>query len=704
MIAIIWTALFAVMIYIASIDVGIFSHLVLSVAILSILLLAKPLIKFNSLRLLIIGASTFLTMRYLTWRITNTIPDNTWYETTFGILLLFAELYGIWIFLAGIFIGVRPINRKVIPLPTDESKLPTVDILIPTYNENWSVLGPTLISALQITYPKEKVNIYCCDDGGTLEKRNKSEEAKKRHEFLKAKCQELGIHYITREKNTEAKAGNLNHAMKSCTGEIVVIFDADHAPTTDFLENTVAQFLKDDKLFLVQTPHFFISPDPLEKNLGVHGVMPAENDMFYRHMHPGLDFWNSSFFCGSAALLRRKYLDEVGGIQTRTITEDADTALELHSRGYNSAYINIPMVAGLQPVTFTTFVGQRIRWAQGMVQIFLLNNPLFKKGLNLSQRLCYTANSGFWFFSFARLIFLFSPVLFLLFGLELFKTNGYDFLAYSIPHLISAILLNNHLYGKYRWPFISEIYEIALSIHTLPAILKVFISPRKPHFKVTSKDEKLNESFLSPLSSPFIFIFMLLLMSVGVGIWKYIEFPQYQESIAIVSGWAIFNILLMLGVLGALWESKEIRNTPRVPRSDLYGKLTIGQTEVRTQISDISTNGALLTVLEGTGTINQSTVGELTIPVVGREKQSISVNIKSHRFENGRKVIGVNFVPKTKEEEAEIIHLMYGYSSIWQKMSQDRTVNHSFITGFYYFLKLVIKNGFRTIFHSMARR
>ena len=127
--------------------------------------------------------------------------------------------------------------------------------------------------------------------------------------------------------------------------------------------------------------------------------------MFYAGIQPGLDFWNASFFCGSAAILRRKYLLEVGGIAGDTITEDAETALGLHGKGYNSAYFFKPLIIGLTPETFDDFIVQRSRWAQGMIQIFLLKNPLFQKGLTFFQRLCYFNTCFFWFFGFCPVYF-----------------------------------------------------------------------------------------------------------------------------------------------------------------------------------------------------------------------------------------------------------------------------------------------------------
>ena len=133
---------------------------------------------------------------------------------------------------------------------------------------------------------------------------------------------------------------------------------------------------------------------------------PNEGTLFYGLVQDGNDMWDATFFCGSCAVIRRKPLDEIGGIAVETVTEDAHTSLRLHRRGYTSAYMRIPQAAGLATESLSAHIGQRIRWARGMVQIFRLDNPLTGKGLKFAQRLCYV-NAMFHFLSgIPRLIFL----------------------------------------------------------------------------------------------------------------------------------------------------------------------------------------------------------------------------------------------------------------------------------------------------------
>jgi cellulose synthase (UDP-forming) len=121
----------------------------------------------------------------------------------------------------------------------------------------------------------------------------------------------------------------MNSALQYINGDLLLILDADHIPAPQFLQRTVGWFNKDEKMFLVQTPHSFYNADPIERNLRMFGTSISENDMFYRFILLGHDFWESAFFCGSAAVLRRKYIDELGGIAGESITEDAETAIKL---------------------------------------------------------------------------------------------------------------------------------------------------------------------------------------------------------------------------------------------------------------------------------------------------------------------------------------------------------------------------------------
>ncbi len=558
--------------------------------------------KSEAVRVIYLSVGAFLSIDYVFWRTFTTLTYYDLISFSLAIILYLAELYGFIIYGLSIFVNIDPLKREIVPLPEDEAEWPTLDVLIPTYNEERAILEVTMLAALAIEYPADKINVYLCDDGGTDQRCNQSDptkaaQARDRRKNLKQLCDESGAYYVTRAKNIHAKAGNLNNAMEVSNGDLILILDADHIPTVDIAKNTCGWFLRDPKMFLVQTPHFFTNPDPIEKNLKTWRHMPSENEMFYAQIQRGLDFWNSAFFCGSAAVMRREFLQKVGGVVGETITEDAETALTLHALGYHSAYIDRPMISGLSPETLGGFITQRIRWAQGMVQIFLLKNPMLVRGLTFPQRLCYFSSSFFWFFPFARLTFMLSPLAFLFFSLKIYDSNFIDFLAFAGPHLIGVVLVSNFMFGKVRWTFVSELYELMQSMYTFPAIVKVFLNPRAPSFNVTAKGEILDRDFISPLAKPFYIFLLLNVVAFVAGIYRYAVSPPGAQEFAtgITMFWALFNIFILLACLGALLERRQMRSWARMGCS-IPGTMFLGERQFPVEIRDMSNGGVSLAI------------------------------------------------------------------------------------------------------------
>ncbi|GAA5785201.1 UDP-forming cellulose synthase catalytic subunit [Chitiniphilus shinanonensis] len=671
----------ATLLLLVSIPIDTLSQLVFACTCLVTLFVLRKLGHLPRSRLFFMMLAAFLTLRYLYWRTTSTIEYHGVADLIAALLLYCAELYGIVVALLGMFVNVRPLRRQPVPLPADSAAWPTVDVFIPTYNESPDLLEITLRAARNLRYPQDKLRVYLLDDGGTAQKRAQNDTLKAiaanvRRMQLTEMAKRHGAHYISRERNEHAKAGNINAALKVSRGDLVAIFDADHVPTVDFLEQTVGFFVADPKMFLVQTPHFFINPDPIEKNLQMFGEMPSENEMFYSVIQHGLDFWNAAFFCGSAAVLRRSCLEEVGGIQGGSITEDAETALALHARGYNSAYLGVPMISGLQPETFSGFVTQRVRWAQGMVQIFLMQNPLLLKGLTLPQRLCYFSSTFFWFFGFARVMFLLAPLAYLIGGLHIYDATFTEFLAYTVPHVIGVMLVSDYLFGKVRWAFVSELYELLQSFFSLPGIIQVLKNPRAPTFNVTPKGEQLDEDFISRLAGPFYLVYLLVLAGFGFAAWRYVTVPLERGVVLITLAWNCFNLLLLNAALGALFERRQRRGTPRMP-ADLPAELVLYQhgEPLRCQIDDLSGTGARLVLPPGVmPRVRTSAKAFLAVhnPALSRFSH-LRVQIQNERrLDDGSVALGVAFTEVQPELLAEVVALAHGDSSRWQSYRRAR--------------------------------
>lgn len=653
--------------------------------------------------LLAAAIATFISLRYFSWRINHTISLHDPFSFIGAMLLLLAELYAMSIFLLGVFVNAWPVRRSPPPLPKDATSLPTVDIVIPTYNESPDLLELTLMAATQVNYPRERLSVYLCDDGGTVQRRNApatADQALERHHALKMLCERLGATYVTRERNEHAKAGNVNAALQDhCRGDLVLVLDADHIPTADILENTVGFFLKDPKLFLVQTAHHFINPDPLERNLRTYDRMPSENEMFYSVIHHGLDSWNASFFCGSAALLRRAHLDETGGISGDTITEDAETAMMLHARGYNSAYFGKPMIAGLQPETFTGFILQRSRWAQGMMQIFLLKNPWKYQKMRLTQRLAYTSSIGFWFFPFARIIFYIAPALYLLFSLKIVDAfMPADLLGYALPHVLGALALSNIVYGRTRWPFISELYETIQSTFALSAIVRTIKAPRSPTFLVTPKGEKLNRKFISSLALPFYVMLLFNIILIIAGVIRLQVVPEDAGIIWLTMALTAVNLIYSLAAIGIMLEGSQKRSAYRLSMQAIKTSGWLypedGSPAVEVQLLDISHRGTR--VVSPLPIPQEAAVSlKLHVPALGNQTACIPCRVARSRRSSDQWDLGLTFQPESVEEKRAIVALAYGDSHRHEINQRKRQRRIGLLTGFVYLIRIAFTHSLR---------
>ncbi|EAR3872985.1 UDP-forming cellulose synthase catalytic subunit [Salmonella enterica] len=506
--------------------------------------------RFSALMLIVLSLT--VSCRYIWWRYTSTLNWDDPVSLVCGLILLFAETYAWIVLVLGYFQVVWPLNRQPVPLPKEMSQWPTVDIFVPTYNEDLNVVKNTIYASLGIDWPKDKLNIWILDDGG--------------RESFRHFARHVGVHYIARATHEHAKAGNINNALKHAKGEFVAIFDCDQVPTRSFLQMTMGWFLKEKQLAMMQTPHHFFSPDPFERNLGRFRKTPNEGTLFYGLVQDGNDMWDATFFCGSCAVIRRKPLDEIGGIAVETVTEDAHTSLRLHRRGYTSAYMRIPQAAGLATESLSAHIGQRIRWARGMVQIFRLDNPLFGKGLKLAQRLCYL-NAMFHFLSgIPRLIFLTAPLAFLLLHAYIIYAPALMIALFVIPHMVHASLTNSKIQGKYRHSFWSEIYETVLAWYIAPPTLVALINPHKGKFNVTAKGGLVEEKYVDwVISRPYIFLVLLNLLGVAAGVWRYYYGPENETLTVIVSlVWVFYNLVILGGAVAVSVESKQVRRAHRV--------------------------------------------------------------------------------------------------------------------------------------------
>lgn len=591
--------------------------------------------------------SLLASLRYLYWRLTSTLGFETPLEMVLGYGLVAAELYALAVLVFGYLQTIWPLRRTPVPLPADPAAWPTVDVFIPTYNEALSIVKLSILAAQAIDWPRDKLRVHVLDDG--------------RREDFRHFCATAGVSYLVRENNEHAKAGNLNAALKVTDGEYIAIFDADHVPTRSFLQVCLGWFLKDPQLAMLQTPHFFFSPDPFEKNLKTFRTVPNEGELFYGLVQDGNDLWNATFFCGSCAVIRRTMLEEVGGVATETVTEDAHTALKLNRLGYNTAYLGIPQAAGLATESLSRHIAQRIRWARGMAQIFRMDNPLLGKGLALGQRLCYLNAMLHFFYGLPRLVFLTAPLAYLLFGAQIFHASALLITCYVLPHVLHSNLTNSRIQGEFRHSFWNEVYETVLAWYILRPTLLALINPRLGKFNVTDKGGIIASDYFDwELARPYIVLLALNLLGLGVGIGRlFLGDPEAVTTVAINLVWTLYNLVIASAAVAVASETRQVRAEPRVAATLPAGLVLADGSRLECSTLDFSQSGIGLKLPAG-----------LHLPEGSAVEVELSRNGRSRRFPatvafSRAGAVGTRFAELSVTEQRELVRMTFSRADLW---------------------------------------
>ena len=602
--------------------------------------------------------SSCATARYAYWRIdalhhyfvSPWMQVDKWNATSM-LLLICAEIYSFMILYLGFVQTIAPLRRQPVPLPEHIEDWPSVDVMVPTYNEPLDVVRYTVLAAQQIDWPQDKLNVWLLDDGDREQFRGFAEFA--------------GVHYVARPEHNHAKAGNINYALERTTGDLIAIFDSDHIPTRSFLQVTVGWFLKDKKLGMLQTPHHFYSPDPFERNLDHFREVPNEGELFYGIIQDTNDLWNATFFCGSCAVLRRDALSSVGGIAHETVTEDAHTSFRMHKIGWNTAYINITQAAGLATESIADHVKQRVRWARGMAQILRIDNPLFARGLKWPQRLCYLNAMLHFFYALPRLIFLTAPIVYLLFG----KLNipGYwlSILVFAFPHLALATITNSRIQGEKRHSFWNEVYETVLSPYILLPTLLALISPKLGKFNVTAKGQNQeDDAFDSRMATPYLVLFGLNFAALFMALPRYLYWDTgHAGTIVMNVFWTLFNIVVLGVSLSVCWETRQRRTAVRVVtpipvQIEAEGRSCLGVTQ------DVSVGGAAV-LAKGDWSLGERV--RISFPEEDDHHPLWASVVKSSS--NG---VSLEFQATTIEEQRVITRVLYSRADRWMNWSATR--------------------------------
>jgi cellulose synthase (UDP-forming) len=255
----------------------------------------------------------FMFLRYLYWRILFTTPlDQNFAQHVWASLFLFMEILTILSNMLMCFFMSRHIDRRPIVDARESSSLlhAPVDVFIPTFNEDISILERTIVGAKAIVH--SDLRIWVLDYGA--------------RPWVRQLANDLGVLYISRVNGKHAKAGNVNNGLKHAlsTGrspQFILLLDADFVPFRNILRRTLGLFEETD-VGIVQTPQHFFNRDPVQTNLLSSAVWPDEQRFFFDVFLPCRHAWGVAFCCGTSAILRVSALQACGGMATSTVTED----------------------------------------------------------------------------------------------------------------------------------------------------------------------------------------------------------------------------------------------------------------------------------------------------------------------------------------------------------------------------------------------
>ena len=468
---------------------------------------------------------------YIIWRIFFTIPFGYGtFAVIWGILLLIIEVLGMleaivhFKNMANVGYPKRPVIK--------EEQFPHIDVFIATYNEPIDLLYKTVNGCLNMKYPdKDKVHIYLCDDSARKE--------------VKELANKMKINYLTREDRSHAKAGNLNNALKHSSSPLIVTFDADMIPMSDFLLSTVPYFFLEEKIGFIQIPQSFYNLDLFQFNLFSEKRIPNEQDYFYRYIQVAKNRNNSVIYGGSNTVISREALNEVGGFYTKVITEDFATGLLIQSKGYKCYAIDEIHASGLSPNDLKSLIKQRERWARGCLQTGRKLNILFRKGLSINQKLSYITSIIYWYSGFRRLIYIISPILFGIFGVMIIKCNLFEMLIFWLPMYvftnISLSKLSNNI-RNIKW---TNIYETILFPSLLLSTTLETLGISKKKFSVTRKDKVEDDKrYNFKLVIPHIVFAIVTFLSLVNCIIE--MFKSNSISTAVVVFWLSINLYYLV--------------------------------------------------------------------------------------------------------------------------------------------------------------
>lgn len=492
----------------------------------------------------VIVTAALATVTYIVYRLFWTLNVSTVPAAAFSFVLWGAEFYAavsLGLYLFQVWRLVEPPLRRPIPGRT-------VDVFVATYNEDVGLLRGTLTACLEMEYPH---TTYVLDDGARDEVRQLAES--------------LGVRYISRTDRTNAKAGNVNNALRQTDGEFVVILDADHVPYRHYITRLIGYF-EDPRMGFVQAPHTTYN---LDNFMGrwKSGAKAYWEDVriFFEAVQLGKNRYGLACFCGSAAIFRRKAIEDVGLFATETITEDMHTGMRINAAGWKSIAVSEEMVVGLAPDDAATFASQRLRWGEGNLSVMAYDNPLTMPGLTLAGRINYLASIACWTMGPARLILYLTPLVMLLTGVAPVADMSVSYFAIVAAYLITvwtAVKVTSNGCGQ----LLGIEMAMMASFHLqLQALWRAIFGRRHQKFVVTEKRRTAKGSKSYPMWPQAALVGLSIIAVTWAASRIVFNIADDYLGLVVGGGLAVYHSWLALTVLARAGSKRDVTEQWRHP-------------------------------------------------------------------------------------------------------------------------------------------
>lgn len=324
-----------------------------------------------------------------------------------------AKRFSLWYHYLNISVPEKPANKSSF----------TVDVLTTYYpGEPYEMVEQTLLAIKAITYPH---TTYLCDEANAPR--------------LVAFCERNDIIHVTRDNRINAKAGNINNALKQATGEICLILDPDHIPFPDFIDQVVPHF-SDPKIGFVQVVQSYHNKF---ETLVTKGAA-QQTYHFYGPVMMTMNSYGTVNAIGANCTFRRAALDSIGG-HAPGLAEDLHTAMLLYNKGWRSVYVPSIVARGQVPSTLFAYYKQQMKWALGTFELLFFLYPKIFLNLTARQRIHYALALIHYLSGFSYLLGFLIPILSLFLCDTPWKGAFTYFLLIYAPVLFSSMVIRYYV-------------------------------------------------------------------------------------------------------------------------------------------------------------------------------------------------------------------------------------------------------------------